>query len=68
MKATIVNFRVGKHTQTGNHMIITVEGIKDRKKASSIVGKKITWKNSEGNSISGKIASAHGNSGAISYF
>ena len=65
MEGTIVNFRMGRHTQSSNHMIIAVEGISDKEKAASLVRKKVVWTNSKGNAISGNVASAHGNKGAI---
>ena len=65
MEAIISNFRGGRHTQTGNHMIIVVNSITSKDKAAPLVGKKVTWKNAQGTTISGKIAAAHGNKGAI---
>ena len=65
MEGTIVNFRGGRHTQVGNQMVISVSGIDNKEKATSLVGKAVTWKNTKGNAITGKISSAHGNSGAL---
>ena len=65
MEGIIVNFRGGRHTQYNNQMIIEVEELKDREKAKSVVGKKVSWLNEKGNSINGKVASAHGNSGCV---
>ncbi len=65
MNGVIVNFRSGRHTQSSNQMVIKVDGITDKSKASTLVGKKISWANTKGNAISGKISSAHGNSGAV---
>ena len=65
MEATIINFRGGVHTQKGNQMIASVKEVADKEKAASLIGKKVTWANSKGNAIIGKVASAHGNSGAI---
>jgi large subunit ribosomal protein L35Ae len=65
MEGTIVNFRGGRHTQYGNQMVIAVEGVDDKEKAAALVGKKISWVNNKGNAISGKVASAHGNKGAV---
>ena len=65
MKGTIVNFRLSRHVQKGNHMIIDVEGISTREKASPLVGKEVTWKSPAGKEIKGKVASAHGNKGNI---
>lgn len=65
MQGTIVNFRRGRHRQTGNQMIVVVEGVNDKKKAATYVGKPVTFKTETGNEITGKVASAHGNSGAL---
>ena len=65
MEGTIVNFRGGRHTQYGNQMVIQVEGVADKEKAASLVGKKVSWVNNKGNAISGKVSAAHGNKGAI---
>ena len=65
MEGTIVNFRGGRHTQYGNQTVIAVSDITDREKAAGLVGKKVIWTNEKGNSIVGKVASAHGNSGAV---
>ena len=65
MKAQIANFRQSRHTVKGNHMIITIDGVDKREDAEKLVGKTVTWKSPANNEIAGKVASAHGNSGAI---
>ena len=65
MKGTIVNFRQGRHHQYDNHIIISLEGVEKREKASSLVGKNVVFKTQTGKLINGKIASAHGNKGAV---
>ncbi len=65
MEGTIVNFRGGRHTQYANHMIVAVKDVSDKEKAAGLVGKKVVWTNEKGNAITGKVASAHGNSGAV---
>lgn len=65
MEGVIVNFRGSRRVKKGNHMIVEVNGIDDKEKASKLVGKKVVWKTSAGKAISGKIASIHGNSGAL---
>lgn len=65
MEGTIVNFRGSRRVKKGNHMIVEVNGVDDKDKASKLIGKKITWKTSSGKILSGKVASAHGNSGAL---
>jgi large subunit ribosomal protein L35Ae len=65
MEGTIVNFRGGRHTQYNNHMVISVGDVDSKDKAAGLVGKKVVWTNSKGNAIIGKVASSHGNKGAI---
>ena len=65
MEATIANFRQARHHTQMNHMIIYIPGIDTRAKAEKFVGKSVAWKSPAGKEIKGKIASAHGNSGAV---
>jgi large subunit ribosomal protein L35Ae len=65
MEGTIVNFRTARHHQYDNHMVIKPEGYSEREKAKSLVGKTVVWTTETGKEIKGKVASAHGNSGAI---
>ena len=65
MEGIIVNFRGSRRVKKGNHMIIEVNGLDNKDKASKLVGKKVEWKTSAGKIMNGKVASAHGNSGAL---
>ncbi|MDP3917064.1 MAG: 50S ribosomal protein L35ae [Nanoarchaeota archaeon] len=65
MEAIISNFRLGRHTKSNNHMILIVPGTETKDKAESLVNKNVIWKSSAGKEIHGKIASAHGNKGAV---
>ncbi|MBU0536094.1 MAG: 50S ribosomal protein L35ae [Nanoarchaeota archaeon] len=65
MEAVIVNFRSGRTTQKDNHMIIQIPGSDSREKAEKFIGKKVVWKSPAGKPINGKVASAHGNKGAV---
>ena len=65
MQGIISNFRRGRRTYTPRHFIIIIDGIEDRKSAKALVGKNVSWKSSSGKIINGKIAAAHGNSGAV---
>jgi large subunit ribosomal protein L35Ae len=65
MQGTISSFKRGKHVQTNNQMVVVVEGVDDRKKAAPLVGKEVVFKTESGKEIKGKVASAHGNSGAL---
>jgi len=65
MKAVVVNFRSGRTTQYGNHIIIKVEGLDKRDKAKALVGKEVVYTTESGKQLKGKVASAHGTSGAL---
>ena len=65
MEGTIVNFRGTRRVKKGNHMIVEVSSVDDKEKAAKLVGKKVVWKTSAGKPMNGKVASAHGNSGAL---
>ncbi len=65
MKGTIASFRRGRRTQKMNHMIVQINDSDNREKAAKLVGKAVVWKSPAGKEIKGKVASAHGNSGAI---
>ena len=65
MKGIIVNYRLSRHVQSNTHLIVQVEGISTREKAQELVGKEVSWKSPADREIKGKVASAHGNSGAL---
>ena len=65
MQGVISNFRRGRKTHTMNHMIIEVNSVDSREKAGKLVGKTAVWKSPAGKEIKGKVASAHGNHGAL---
>ena len=64
MKGRIVNFRRNRHTTSSNHMVIAIEGVDSKEKAEKLIGKEVIY-NTGKKDIKGKVASAHGNSGAI---
>lgn len=65
MEGIVNNFRQGRHHQKTTHVLISVKGVDDKKKAEKLVGKKVTWKTPTGKEIAGKVAAAHGNSGVV---
>jgi len=66
MKGQINNFRGSyKNQQGSNQVIVVVDGVSSKDSATKLIGKKITWTNTKGNSIEGKVSAAHGNKGAI---
>ena len=65
MKGVIKNYRRGRKTHTPNQVIVEVSGINAKKDASNLIGKKVTWGSPAGKELTGKVADAHGNSGAV---
>ena len=65
MEGLIKNFRRSRTRQKTNHMIVYLNEISSREKASGLVGKEVVWKSPKDKSINGKVASAHGNKGAV---
>jgi len=65
MKATILSYRRGRHTQTTNQVLIEMEGVDSRALASKFIGKRIVWKTPSKKEIYGKITQPHGNKGVL---
>ncbi|MEK6937264.1 MAG: 50S ribosomal protein L35ae [Nanoarchaeota archaeon] len=65
MEGLIANFRRSRHVQTNNQMIILVNNITKKEDSKKLVGKKVVWKTKTGKEILGKVASSHGNKGAL---
>lgn len=65
MEGTIVNFRGSHKTKSDNHMIVAVNSIDSKEKAKKLIGKEVSWTSPAEKEIKGKIASSHGNSGAL---
>jgi large subunit ribosomal protein L35Ae len=71
MKAKILSFRRGRHTQRTNQFLLEIEGSDSKAKASKFIGKKVVWKSrtksrdTKRKEIHGKITSTHGNNGLV---
>lgn len=65
MKGIIANFRIGRKTMYHNHMVVVVRDIKTRLDAAKLVGKEVVFVTPSKKQIKGKVASAHGNKGAL---
>ncbi len=65
MHGILKNYRRGRNTQHSTQYIVEVSGFETRAKASTLNGKKVTWKSTADKPIVGKIMAAHGNSGAV---
>lgn len=67
MKAIILNFRRGRHTQTMNQLLLEIPGVDSRSMASGFIGKRVKW-TSPGKlkkEIFGKITNVHGSNGVV---
>jgi large subunit ribosomal protein L35Ae len=60
MKARIVSYRRGRHTQKPNQVLIKIPGIDSRSKASLLIGKKVFF-----GKLVGKIVALHGGKGVV---
>lgn len=65
MEGIIVNYRIGRHTQNTNQMIIKVNEINDKESAKKLIDKKVSWKTPSGKEMEGIIKNIHGNNGAV---
>ena len=65
MEATIVNYRMGRHNQYNNQMIIQVYGIDKKEKAKDLIGKKVLWMSPKKKELKKMIKRVHGNNGAL---
>lgn len=65
MEGVISNFRGSRRVKRHNQMIVHVDGVDSKDKASKLIGKKVVWKTSGGRQMSGEITAIHGNSGAL---
>ena len=65
MKARVLSFRQGRHTQKTNQLLLSVKDVDTRSAAAAFIGKKVTWKTKSGKELVGKIASPHGNNGVL---
>ena len=65
MKATLLSYRRGRHTQNVNQVLVKVEGIYTKEDAEKIIGKELIWKSPGKKEIKGKIIAVHGGKGVV---
>jgi large subunit ribosomal protein L35Ae len=65
MKARVLSFRRGRHTQKTNQLLLSVKDATSKSSAATFIGKKVVWKTKSGREIKGKIVAVHGNSGTL---
>lgn len=61
MRGVITSYRRGRHTQNENQIIVEVDGIRRRKDAAQLMGKKV-YHNGH---LLGTIHALHGNKGRV---
>jgi large subunit ribosomal protein L35Ae len=64
MEGVVVHYRQNRHSTDGNQIIVQPKGCDAREKAEKLVGKSVAWHTGKQDLV-GKVASAHGNSGAV---
>jgi large subunit ribosomal protein L35Ae len=67
MKARVAHFRQSRHTQYPNKPILLVDGIDNKEKAASLIGKNVVWVSpgKQKKEITGKVTGTHGSKGAV---
>jgi len=65
MKAVILSYRGGRHTQKTNQLVLEVEGVKNKEDAEKLLDKKVVWKTPTGKEISGVVSKVHGKKGGV---
>ena len=65
MKAMILSFRRGRHTQRPNQLLLEVEAVDTRAKAAKLIGQKVVWTSPAGKKIIGTLTNLHGNKGVL---
>lgn len=67
VRARVVQFRRGRHTQKPRHFLLEIPGVTSREKAKEFIGKSVKWisKGKKKKIIPGRISSPHGNKGIV---
>lgn len=65
MEGVLQNFRMGRHHQTDNQMVLVVPSVTKKDQATKLVGKTVSWMTPANKAMKGKITAPHGNSGAV---
>ena len=65
MKGIILGYRRGRKTQKTNQMIIQVNGVENKDKASALIGKKVKFTTESKKTIDGEVTRIHGGKGLV---
>ena len=65
VKALFVNYLGGRHTRRNKQILVKIDQVDDKNAAAKYIGKKVTWKSLNKNTLSGKIVGVHGGNGVL---
>lgn len=65
MQGVVSNFRMGRHRQSHNQMIVKPLGVENLEGAKQLLEKKVIWKSPAGKEIKGTITKEHGRNGYV---
>ncbi len=67
MEGKVISFRRGARTQRKHQMVIRIDGVENKNKAESLIGKSVTWISlgKLKKEIKGQITNTHGNKGTV---
>ncbi len=61
----VLGYRRGSNTQYENQVLLKIDGVSDRSKASQLIGWKVLFVDNKGNRFYGKIVGVHGGKGVV---
>jgi large subunit ribosomal protein L35Ae len=64
-KAVFTGYRGGLRTQRNKQILVKIDRIDTRDKATKYIGRKVVWRNQKGNTLIGKITGVHGRNGVL---
>ncbi len=65
VRAVIISYRRGRHTQNPKQYLLAIEGVDSEGKAASYIGKKVVWVTKSGKKVHGRITALHGRKGVV---
>ena len=65
VKGTILNYRGSHKTHNPYQVLIKFEGVEDKKKAETLVGKKAVFQTSSKKAMEGVVLAPHGGKGVV---
>lgn len=64
MEAVIVNFRISRHVQKPNYLVVLPLDAKSKQESEKLIGKKVIYNTGKKDMV-GTITGTHGNKGAV---